>query len=144
MQGSYRGFTLVEAVVAIGIITSGMLAFAALAFQMTATVTWSRRQLTGAWLADAAVTARLAVPLTATAADCLAHDVAGCHEVVDGRGRPTTVGPAYVHRWRVAQVAPPPSAVWAVASCFVPMPARATAAPAPGACVARLVHTEAP
>lgn len=141
---SSRGFTLVEALVAIALVTSGVLAMAALAFQVTRQVAWSRERLVGLWLADAAMAVHLRPPLIDTAADCLSHDVAGCHDTLDGHGAPTAVAPAYVRRWRVTTITPPPDGVWSVSACLVPAAARGRPGPLAGACVTRLVHGGTP
>ncbi|MFN7979952.1 MAG: type II secretion system protein [Vicinamibacterales bacterium] len=137
---SPRGFTIVEALVAIVLVTSGVLALVQLAQQITDTVARSRRQLVAAWLAEAAVAGRAGPPFGATAPDCLQHDVGGCMDTVDGHGQPTTAAPAFVRRWRVAPVTTGPGAVWSIAACVVPAAQRAVVARAPGACAVRLAH----
>lgn len=142
---SCRGFTIVEALVAIALVTTGVLALAALAFQVTGQVASSRERLVGLWLADAALAFHLRPPLADTSAECLRRDVAGCHDTVDGHGVPTSVAPAYVRRWRVTTLVPPPGGVWSVSACLVPARARGDAARVvAGACVTRLVHGGTP
>lgn len=139
--GSARGFTLVEALVALAVITTGLLAIASVALQVTESVAQSRRHLLSAWLADEGVAVHARRPLTVTPADCLQRDVAGCLETLDGRGRPTTSAPALVRRWRVSRVGAAPVAAWTVAACVVPADRRGVASAGPaGACVARVVH----
>ena len=137
---SSRGFTLVEALVALVLVVGGVLALVQLAQQITDTVTGSRRHLVAAWLADAAVASRARPPFSPTPSDCLQHDVGACADTVDGFGRPTASDPAYVRRWRVARVSTGPTPVWSIAACLVPVRHRATVAPAPGACAVRLAH----
>lgn len=138
---SRRGFSLVEALIVLAVITTGLLALATVALQMTEHVARSRRHLLSAWLADEGVAMHARPPLMATAADCLLRDVAGCLETLDGHGRPVGTAPALVRRWRVARVAAAPSPAWSVAVCVVPADRRAAAATSPvGACVARVVH----
>ncbi len=138
---SSRGFSLVEALIVLAVITTGLLALAAVALQMTEHVAQSRRHLLSAWLADEGVAVHSRRPLAATAADCLLRDVAGCLETLDGHGRPASTAPALVRRWRVARVGAAPSPAWSVAACVLPADRRATAGTSPvGACVARVVH----
>jgi Tfp pilus assembly protein PilV len=138
---SIRGFTLVEALIALAVITTGLLALATVALQMTDRVAHSRRHLLSAWLADEGVALHSRRPLSATPADCLQRDVAGCLETLDGHGRPTAAAPALVRRWRVARVATAPTPAWTVAVCVLPADRRTSAAAGPaGACVARVVH----
>lgn len=140
---SNRGFTLLEALVAMGLVTSGVLTLAALAMQVTGQVAWSRQRLTGLWLADAAVAAVGTPPIADTGADCLSRDIAGCFELVDARGQPTASVPAWVRRWRVVTLVAPPGGVWSVSVCLV-APAERSATAAPGACISRVVHGVAP
>jgi hypothetical protein len=137
---SPRGFTIVEALVAMVLVTSGVLALVQLTQQITDTVARSRRQLVAAWLAEAAVAGRAGPPFGATAPDCLQRDVGGCMDTVDGHGQPTTLAPAFVRRWRVAPVTTGPGAVWSIAACVVPAAQRGITARAPGACAVRLAH----
>ena len=137
---SPRGFTIVEALVAMVLVTSGVLALVQLTQQITDTVARSRRQLVAAWLAEAAVAERAGPPYGAMAPDCLQRDVGGCMDTVDGTGQPTRLAPAYVRRWRVAPVTRGPGAVWSVAACVVPAAQRGVTARAPGACAVRLAH----
>lgn len=143
-SGSNRGFTVVEAIVALAIITSGVVSLAGLARQVTDTVARSRRHLAAATFADAFVAIRAAVPLAPTAADCLSRDVGGCFDTLDGAGRVTAGPSAFVRRWRIAAVAAAPTPAWSLTVCVVPADLRAVVAPAPGACVARVVTETAP
>ncbi len=138
-----RGFTLIEAIVALAIVTSGVVSLAGLARQVTDTVAGSRRQLAAATFADAFVSVRAAAPLTPTAPDCLSRDVGGCFETLDGDGRVTGGPVAFVRRWRIAPVAAPAPA-WSLTVCVVPADLRRAVSPAPGACVARIVTEMAP
>jgi hypothetical protein len=99
---SEQGFTVIEAIVALAIITSGVVSLAGLARQVTDTVARSRRHLAAATFADAFVAIRAGTPLAATAPDCLSRDTGGCFDTLDGEGR-VTAGPAsFVRRWRIA------------------------------------------
>lgn len=138
------GFTIIEAIVALTIVTTGVLALASLATQVTELVVRARRHTMAAVLADQGVAMRLRQPLALTAADCLQYDVAGCVEQLDGTGR-VTAGPAvFVRRWRVAAVGGVVPAAWALGVCVVPVHERRARGPAPGACVARLAWEAAP
>lgn len=143
-KGCNRGFTLIEAIVALAIITSGVMSLAGLARQVTDTVTRSRRHLAAATFADAFVAIRAATPLAPTATDCLSRDIGGCFDSLDGEGRITAGNAAFVRRWRIAAVAAAPAPAWSLTVCVVPAELRAVVAPAPGACVARIVTEMAP
>lgn len=136
---SARGFTILEAIVALAIVTSGILSLAGLARQVTDAVARSRRHLSAAILADEYVAMRIGRPLAATPPDCLDRDVGGCMEALDGAGRPATASPAFVRRWRVAPVAAAPAPAWSLTVCVVPVDLRRFTAPSPGACVHRIV-----
>ncbi len=143
-SGSEKGFTLIEAVVALAIITSGVVSLAGLARQVTDTVARSRRHLAAATFADAFVAIRAGTPLAATAPDCLSRDVGGCFDALDGDGRVTAGPAAFVRRWRIAPVPAAPAPAWSLTVCVVPADLRGAASPAPGACVARVVAEMAP
>jgi len=136
---SIKGFTVIEAVVALAIVTSGVLSLAGLASQVTDTVARSRRHLSAAILADQFVAIRSGRPLAATAPDCLDRDVAGCMEALDGEGRPTLATAAYVRRWRIAAIGAAPAPAWSLTACVAPIDQRRAAAPWLGACVARIL-----
>jgi len=140
-----KGFTVIEAIVALAIVTSGVLSLAGLARQVTDSVARSRRHLSAAVLADAFVTTRLGRPMASTAPDCLERDVAGCMDTLDGDGRPAGGQAAsFVRRWRISAVGVAPVPVWSLTVCVVPADMRRAVAPAPGACIARLVTETAP
>lgn len=139
-----KGFTVIEAIVALAIVTSGVLSLAGLARQVTETVARSRRHLSAALLADEFVAMRIGRPIAATPADCLDRDVGGCMEGLDGEGRPTAGLPAFVRRWRIGAVAAAPAPVWSLTVCVVPADLRRAIAPAPGACVARILAEAVP
>lgn len=141
---SDRGFTLIEAIVALAIVTSGVVSLAGLARQVTETVARSRRHLAAATFADAFVAIRAGTPLVPTAPDCLSRDVGGCFETLDGDGRVTGGSAAFVRRWRIAAVAGAPVPAWSLTVCVVPADLRAAVSPAPGACLARVVAEVAP
>lgn len=138
------GFTIVEAIVALAIVTTGVLALASLATQVTESVVRARRQTVAAMLADQAMAARLRQPLAVTATDCLQHDVPGCVEGLDAAGALTASAVVFVRRWRVAAVSGVSPAAWSVGVCVVPVHERAGRAAAPGACVARIAWEAAP
>ncbi len=145
MQASCeKGFTVLEAIVALAVVTSGVLSLVGLARQVTDTVARSRRHLSAAVLADGFVTTRVGRPIGATPPDCLDRDIGGCMEALDGEGRPTAGLAAYVRRWRIAAVAGAPSPAWSVTVCVVPADLRRATTPSPGACVARVVAEAAP
>lgn len=141
-----KGFTIVEAIVALAIVTSGIVSLAGLARQVTESVARSRRQLVAATLADAFVSRRAGTALSATAADCLSRDLAGCFEALDVNGQPAPGDPAFVRRWRIVAVAGAPAPAWSFTVCVVPGALRAIASPghAPGACVTRVIAETAP
>lgn len=144
LLGADDGFSIVEAIVALAIVTTGVLALASLATQVTASVVRARRHTIAAVLADQAVAMRLRLPLAATPTDCLQHDVAGCVEALDGGGRVTAGPAAFVRRWRVAAIAGVVPPAWALGVCVVPVHERRSAGPAPGACIARVAWEAAP
>ncbi len=141
---SEYGFTIVEAIVALAIVTTGVLALAGLATQVTTTVARARRHTIAAVLADQALAVRAREPITATPADCLQHDQAGCSEILDGEGRVTTGLPAFVRRWRAAPIAGSTPSAWALTVCVIPAHERHGTGSAPGACVARIAWEAAP
>ncbi len=138
------GFTIIEAIVALAIVTTGVLALASLATQVTEAVLRARRHTTAAVLADQAVAMRLRQPLAATPPDCLQYDVAGCVERLDGAGAITTGPAAFVRRWRIAAIGGVVPAAWTLGVCVVPIHERRSTGPAPGACVARVAWEAAP
>jgi type II secretory pathway pseudopilin PulG len=143
-RASEHGFTIVEAVVALAIVTTGVLSLASLATQVTAIVARARRHTIAAVLADQALAARLRLPISATASDCLQRDLAGCSETLDGSGLVTTALPAFVRRWRAAPIAGVTPSAWGLTVCVVPAHERHGTGSAPGACVARIAWEAAP
>ena len=143
-RASEQGFTIVEAIVALAIVTTGVMSLASLSTQVTAMVARARRHTIAAVLADQAVSVRLREPITATPADCLQRDLAGCSEALDGSGLVTTTAPAFVRRWRAAPIAGAAVGTWGLTVCVVPAHERHGAGVAPGACVARIVWAAAP
>lgn len=144
MQSSANGFTVIEAILALAIVTTGVFSLTALARQVTDTVAWSRRHLSAAVLADAFVSQRLDDAMAATPLDCLEHDVGGCMEWLDGEGRQTTRAPAFVRRWRIVPVAAALAPTWSLTVCVVPVDLRRASGPAPGACVPRVIAEVTP
>ncbi len=139
-----KGFTLLEAIVALAIVTTGVLSLAGLARQVTETVARSRRHLSAAVLADQYVAMRIGRPIAPTPSDCLDRDIGGCVEQLDGDGRPASGLPAYVRRWRIAALAGAPAPAWSLTVCVVPADLRRATASSPGACVARILSGTAP
>lgn len=144
MLSSANGFTVIEAIVALAIVTAGVVSLAGLTRQVTDTVARSRRHLAAAVLADAFVSQRLGEPMAATPSDCLDHDVGGCVQPLDGAGRPTTGGPAFLRRWRILPVVAATAPTWSLTVCVVPVDERLAARPAPGACVLRVAAEVTP
>lgn len=138
------GFTIVEAVVALAIVTTGVLGLAGLATQVTDAVARARRHTLAALLADQAISARLGQPIPATPVDCLQRDVAGCFELLDGAGRLTAGPPAFVRRWRAVALAGITPPARSLTVCVVPVHERHGLGTAPGACVARIAWEAAP
>lgn len=144
MLSSANGFTVIEAIIALAIVTAGVVSLTSLTRQVTDTVARSRRHLSAAVLADAFVSQRLGDAMTATPADCLDRDVGGCVEPLDGAGRPTTGGPIFLRRWRILPVPAAPVPTWRLTVCVVPVDERRAARSAAGACVVRLMAEVAP
>jgi len=134
------GFTVVEAVVALGVIAAGVATMAALAARTTEIVLRARQRTIAAHLADAALTDLAARHVAPSAADCLLRDIAGCVEHRDAAGARAT-GPSggYAVRWHAAGVpgSPVPAALLTV--CAVPDADRGPALRPPGACATRVV-----
>ena len=143
-KASEHGFTIVEAVVALAIVTTGVLSLASLAAQVTALVARARGHTIAAVLADQALAARLREPISATPSDCLQRDLAGCFEPLDSTGLVTTTGPAFVRRWRATPIAGVTPSAWGLTVCVVPVHERRGTGRAPGACVARIAWEAAP
>lgn len=139
-----RGFTLVETLVALAIVTGGLLSLVWLARHVTETVARSRRLLAAAVVADASIAQRLGSPLMATALDCLQYDRAGCVDHIDEMGRPAAALPVFHRRWRVVPVAGLSGPVWSLSVCVVPVAERLVAIATPGACVTRVVTETTP
>lgn len=144
MRSPDRGFTLVETLIALAIVTGGLLGLVGLAQHVTETVARSRRLLAAAVLADESIAQRAGGPLTATALDCLQRDHAGCVEHLDGAGQLAASTPVFHRRWRVVPLAGLAAPAWSLSVCVVPVAERLLVAPAPGACVTRVVAETAP
>ncbi|MEZ5292134.1 MAG: hypothetical protein R2745_13695 [Vicinamibacterales bacterium] len=144
MAARQRGFSVLEAIIAMAIVTTGVVSLAGLAQQVIDTVARSRRHLVATALADALVATRAAGPFASTPTDCLQHDVAGCHDTVDDAGRPTASRPSFVRRWRLAPVSGVPPGTWALSVCVVSIRDRQTTGAAPGTCLARILAEVAP
>lgn len=141
---SPKGFTLVEALIALAIVTGGLLSLVGLAQHVTENVARSRRQLGAAVLADAYLAQRAASALAATPIDCLRRDRAGCLEHLDGAGQITTGPPVFHRRWLITPVAGLPVPAWAISVCVVPVALRLVNLATPGSCVARVVSEVGP
>ncbi len=139
-----HGFTVIEALVALAIVTSGVLGLAALAAQVTDVVARSRRHTTAALLADQGVAARVGGPWTSTPASCLQRDVAGCFERLDAQGLVTHNPAAFVRRWRTAPLVSSVPRLWGVTVCVVPASLGGITGATPGACVGRVVWEPRP
>ena len=100
-----RGFSILEAIVALALIVTGVVALAGLAARATDTVVRARQRSAGVHLADAALTELAARGVPPSMPGCLLSDVAGCVEYRDSEGRPAA-GPAaaYAVRWYAAAV----------------------------------------
>jgi len=141
---SAAGFTILEALVAVAIVTTGVLGLVSLARQVTDSVARSRRHLAAALLADGYVAERLGQPIAGTATDCLERDVGGCMTLLDSQGRPTTGAASFVRRWRVSAVPGAGATAWSLTVCVVPNEQRHGRAARAGACVARLLTAVTP
>lgn len=143
-QGAEHGFTIIEAIVALAIVTTGVLSMASLAAHVTALVARARGHTLAALLAEQTLALRLHEPISATSGDCLQRDVAGCFETVDGAGLVTAVTPVFVRRWRAAPIGSVAPRAWALTVCVVAAHERHMTGRTPGACVARIAWEAAP
>lgn len=134
------GFTLVETLVALAIVTTGALMLAALALQTTDMVGRGRRHAVAAVLADAAVSERLDGGGTPNSPACLTRDVDGCVEYRDAGGA-AVPGPSapFAVRWHAASLGASPVPAKVLTVCAVPEVQRAPAARPAGVCVVRVV-----
>jgi hypothetical protein len=130
--------------VALAIVTTGVLSLAALAQQVVDSMARSRRHLSSAAMADALLATRLEGPWVPTSPACLDRDVTGCVDTVDDQGRPSVAAPAFVRRWRIAGVASAPVPTWTLSVCVVPVDRRRVATVASSACVSRVVSAVGP
>ncbi len=135
-----RGFSIVETIVALAIIVTGVVALAGLASRATHTVVRARQRAVGVHLADAALTELAARGVAPSSPGCLLSDVAGCVEYRDGDGQ-VAAGPAaaYAVRWYAAAVPSSPVPATILTVCAVAAPERATATRAAGACATRVL-----
>jgi type II secretory pathway pseudopilin PulG len=143
-SASERGFTVVEAIVSLAIVTTGVLSLASLAAQVTTMVARARRHTVAAVLADQAIAALRRPPISATPDDCLQRDLPGCSETLDGSGLVTTAPPAFVRRWRSVPIAGAAVGTWGLTVCVVPVHERLGSGLATGTCVARIAWEAAP
>ena len=134
------GFTVVEALIALGIIASGVLAMAGLALRTTEAVSRARQRTVAAQLADGGLTELAARGVAGSSPGCLLRDVAGCVEYRDARGQPLGGPPAaYALRWYAAAVAGSPAPATILTVCAVPEPERAPGTRPAGACATRVL-----
>ena len=134
-----RGVTIIEAIIALAIVTSGVVGLVGLARQTTDGVARARRHLVAAALAESGLAERLAAPMLPTSVGCLERDTGGCVEPLDGHGRPHGSDEAFIRRWRVTAVSGGVAPVWSMTVCVVPIEQRRHEIATPGACVSRLV-----
>ena len=134
------GFTVVEALIALGIIASGVLAMAGLALRTTEAVSRARQRTVAAQLADGGLTELAARGVAGSSPGCLLRDMAGCVEYRDARGQPLGGPPAaYALRWYAAAVAGSPAPATILTVCAVPEPERAPGTGPAGACATRVL-----
>jgi Tfp pilus assembly protein PilV len=135
-----RGFSIVETIVALALIVTGVVALAGVASRATHTVVRARQRAVGVHLADAALTELAARGVAPSSPGCLLGDVAGCVEYRDADGQVAT-GPAaaYAVRWYAAAVPSSPLPATILTVCAVAAAERAAAARAAGACATRVL-----
>lgn len=113
LRGSPAGTSLVEAVIAIGILVGAVLAMASLASLALRTSVSGRERSVGLALAAQKLDALspAASTLTPSPEDALIRDAPGFVDWIDAAGRTdsTRVGTVFVRRWRVVDVAGDPS-----------------------------------
>jgi type II secretory pathway pseudopilin PulG len=137
---SRAGFSLVEAIVALGVIATGIVTLAGLAVRTTDAVQRARERSVASWLADAALAELAARGVAGSSADCLLSNVSGCVEYRDGSGGPVAGPPgAYALRWHAAPVPSSPVPATLLTVCAVPAREQAAAARVPGACASRVL-----
>ena len=129
-----HGFSVVEAVIALGIIATGVLAMAGLALRTTDVVVRARHRSVAVQLADAGLTELAARGVSPSGAACLLSDVAGCVEYRDAAGRG-----AFAVRWYATAVPGSPVPATILTVCAVAEPERAPATRAAGACATRVL-----
>jgi hypothetical protein len=134
------GVSIAEAVVALGVIATGIAALAGLAVRTTDLVLRARDRTVTAGLADAALTRLAARGVSATSAACLLGNTAGCVEYLNADGQVREGPPApYAVRWHAAPVPGTPVPALVLTVCAVSAREQAAAARAPGACAVRLL-----
>ena len=136
---SEYGFSVLEAVIALGIIATGVLAMTGLALRTTDAVVRARHRSVAVQLADAGLTELAARGVPPSGAACLLSDVAGCVEYRDAAASPAP-GPAgaFAVRWLAAAVPGGPSRRRFSPCAPLPnrsaRPVRAPPVPVPPAC----------
>ncbi len=134
------GFSVIEAIVALGIIATSVVALAGLAVRTTDVVVRARQRSVAAQLADAGVTELAARGVAASSPGCLLADVSGCVEYRDVHGQVTGGPPAaYALRWHAAAVPASPVPATVLTVCAVPEAERAPGTPPAGACASRVL-----
>ena len=134
------GFSVAEAVIALGIIAAGVLAMAGLALRTTDVIVRARHRSVAAQLADAGLTELAARGVPPSGAACLLSDVTGCVEYRDAAGRAVAgPGAAFAVRWYAAAVAGSPVPATILTVCAVAEPERAPGTRAAGACATRVL-----
>lgn len=139
-----RGFTLIEVLIAMAIVTTGALSLAHLTATVAALVTRSRHQSEAMWLADGGIATVQGEGGAGAPDACLLQDVDGCVAFVDASGQRTADPRApYSVRWSVTRFTSTPMTA-VITVCGVPARERAPAAFPPGTCVARLAMAGVP
>ena len=116
-----RGFSVIEALVALGIIATGVLAMAALAVRTTEMVARARQRSIASHLADAMLSELAARGVAPSGPGCLLSDVAGCVEYRNRTGRPApSAASGYALRWYAAAASGSPLPATVLTVCAVP------------------------
>lgn len=118
-----HGFTLVEALLAIGLMAGAGVAMASLGLVAARTVRDGRDRTLAALAADAVLADTARPNAAATVSSCLTDDAAGCHDGIDADGRPaaSAAGGVYRRRWRVRDHTPGLVPGRVIAACVGPL-----------------------
>lgn len=148
--GPVGGFTLVEVLVALAVLTTGALSMAALAADTARRVSVARQHGVAAALADGVLAQLQQRDLAATPPGCLTRDIDGCVIFYDAVGQPSRDPRApFAVRWSATSLFTVPRATMIVA-CAVPVserqptPDRPPSTALPRTCVARLAVAGVP